>query len=328
MGGGPDRAATHPLFRLVIESDRCTGRIALDRYVAGSRGEPTQRCEALRPRDATRVIFEEILSRPMSYPDHKVRLLVNSALEIAPHDSELRESKEKQGITMKDSELDRILRTAARRPIEVSPAVLERIARSLRTSIEPVRPLPPTWVLTSRLLAMYSMIAVAGAVLSGFDAIGGLNPKGRIAILVTLAILGYTTGRELVSQFIPGSRHFVAPRVLVATIVALLFSVSAFLLRNYRTDHLITAGVTCLTTGLICAAPAGLISAWILRRGFAVNPVSAGLVLGILSGIAGVAMLELHCANFQPLHLLWHLLVVLVAGIVGALVGQWVFGRG
>jgi hypothetical protein len=229
---------------------------------------------------------------------------------------------------MNDSELDRILRTAARRPIEVSPAVLERIARSLRTSIEPVRPLPPAWVLTSWLLAMNSMIAVAGAVLSGFEAIGGLNSRGRITILVTLAILGYTTGRELVSQFIPGSRHFVAPRVLAATIVALLFSVSAFLLRDYRTDHLITAGVTCLTTGLICAAPAGPISAWILRRGFAVNPVSAGLVLGILSGIAGVAMLEFHCANFEPRHLLWHLLVVPVAGIVGAPVGQWVFGRG
>jgi hypothetical protein len=228
---------------------------------------------------------------------------------------------------MKDSELDRILRTAARRPIEVSPAVLERIARSLRASIQPVRPLPSTWVLTSRLLAMNSMIGVAGAVLSGFDAIGALSPKGRIALFVTLAILGYTTGRELVSQFIPGSRHFVAPRILAATIFAVLFSVSAFLLRDYRADHLITAGVTCLTTGLICAAPAGLISAWILRRGFAVNPVSAGLVLGVLSGIAGVTTLELHCANFQPLHLLWHLLVVPVAGIVGALVGQWVFGR-
>jgi hypothetical protein len=229
---------------------------------------------------------------------------------------------------MKDTELDRILRTAARRPIEVSPAVLERIARSLCTSIEPVRPLPPTWVLTSRLLAMNSMIAVAGAVLSGFDAIEALSPKGRIPLFVTLAILGYATGRELVSQFIPGSRHVVVPRVLAATIVALLFSVPAFLLRDHRTDHFIAAGVTCLTTGLICSAPAGLISAWVLRRGFAVNPVSAGLALGILSGIAGVAMLELHCANFQPLHLLWHLLVVPVAGIVGVLVGQWFVGRG
>jgi hypothetical protein len=175
---------------------------------------------------------------------------------------------------------------------------------------------------------MNSLIAVAGAALSGFDAIEALSPKGRIALFVTLAILGYATGCELVSQFIPGSRHIVAPRVLAATIVSLLFSVSAFLLRDYRTDHFITAGVTCLATGLICAAPAGLISAWILRRGFAVDPVSAGLALGILSGIAGVAMLELHCANFPPLHLLWHLLVVPIAGIVGALVGQWIVGKG
>jgi hypothetical protein len=120
---------------------------------------------------------------------------------------------------MRDSELDRILSTAARRPIEVSPAVLERIARSLRTSIQPVRPLPPTWVLTARLLALNSLIAVAGAALSGFDAIGALNPKGRIALFVTLAILGYATGPESVSQFTPGSRHFVAPRVLATTIV-------------------------------------------------------------------------------------------------------------
>jgi hypothetical protein len=132
---------------------------------------------------------------------------------------------------------------------------------------------------------------------------------------------------SLVSQFIPGSRHFVAPRVLAITIVALLFGVSAFLLRDYRIDHFITTGVSCLTTGLICAAPSGLISAWILRRGFAVNPLSAGLALGILSGISGVAMLELHCANFQRLHLLWHLLVVPVAGIVSTLVGQWVVER-
>ena len=85
---------------------------------------------------------------------------------------------------MRDSELDRILSTAARRPIEVSPAVLERIARSLRTSIQPVRPLPPTWVLTARLLALNSLISVAGAALPGFDAIGSLNPKGQVALFV------------------------------------------------------------------------------------------------------------------------------------------------
>jgi protein-disulfide isomerase len=129
--------------------------------------------------------------------------------------------------------------------------------------------------------------------LAGFNATKALSPKGRITRFVTLAILGCTTCRELVSQFIPGFGHLVAPRVLVATIVAVPFIVSAFLLRDYRPDDFITPGVRCLTNVRVCAAPASLVSAWILRHRFAVNPVSAGLVVGILSGIAGVMLLTL-----------------------------------
>jgi hypothetical protein len=57
-----------------------TVRLALDRYVAGSRGKTIRHCEALCPREATRAFFEEILIRS----DHKVRLLLNAALENCP----------------------------------------------------------------------------------------------------------------------------------------------------------------------------------------------------------------------------------------------------
>jgi hypothetical protein len=64
-----------------------------------------------------------------------------------------------------------------------------------------------------------------------------------------------------------------------------------------------------------------VVSWWLLRRGFAVNSVAAGLAGGTLAGLAGVTMLELHCANFQALHvLLWHTAVVPVSGAAGALV--------
>jgi hypothetical protein len=59
-----------------------------------------------------------------------------------------------------------------------------------------------------------------------------------------------------------------------------------------------------------------------LRRGFAVNPASAGLVAGTLGGLAGVGMLELHCPNFQAAHILvWHIAVVPVSAALGAMLG-------
>src|SRR4051812_22850045 len=43
--------------------------------------------------------------------------------------------------------------------------------------------------------------------------------------------------------------------------------------------------------GLLHAIPAALISWLVLRRGFAVNSLAAGLAIGTLAGMAGVSML-------------------------------------
>jgi TetR/AcrR family transcriptional repressor of nem operon len=63
-------------------------RTALDRYVEGSVAERMRRCEALPPREAIGAFFDEILSRSLNDREHKGCMLVNSALELAPHDSE------------------------------------------------------------------------------------------------------------------------------------------------------------------------------------------------------------------------------------------------
>jgi hypothetical protein len=66
----------------------------------------------------------------------------------------------------------------------------------------------------------------------------------------------------------------------------------------------------------------------VLRRGWAVNPVAAGLVAGVLAGLAGATLLELHCTNFEALHVIvWHTLVVPVSAGAGAICG-WVVQRG
>jgi hypothetical protein len=102
---------------------------------------------------------------------------------------------------------------------------------------------------------------------------------------------------------------------------AALLAVFALLFRDYQTHHFISIGIVCLLTGLLHAIPAALFAWLLLRRGFAVNPISAGLVAGVLGGLAGVGMLELHCANFQAAHMLvWHIAVVPLSGAAGALV--------
>jgi TetR/AcrR family transcriptional regulator, transcriptional repressor for nem operon len=67
---------------------RALFRAALDHYVEDSIGERLRRCEALPAREAIGAFFDEILHRSLRDRDHKGCLLVNSALEIAPHDAE------------------------------------------------------------------------------------------------------------------------------------------------------------------------------------------------------------------------------------------------
>jgi len=222
---------------------------------------------------------------------------------------------------VRDREIDQALERAAQAPHEVNPGLLERIVGSLKSSMRPVRPLPPTWVLAGGLVLICAAIALTGAARAGFYGIEKLSVLERALIFPTLGILVWVAAVEFVSEMIPGSRCIVAPGALLKIGCLALLGVFAMLFRDYRTDHFVSAGVACLMTGLLHAVPTGLVSWWLLRRGFAVNSVPAGLVGGTLAGLAGVTMLELHCANFEALHvLLWHTAVVPVSGAAGALV--------
>ena len=68
-------------------------RRALAHYVERSFGDRVSRFEATRPpKEAIAAFFREIVSRSLSDKERKGCLLVNSALEVAPHDPEFREA--------------------------------------------------------------------------------------------------------------------------------------------------------------------------------------------------------------------------------------------
>ena len=228
---------------------------------------------------------------------------------------------------MTDSEIDKVLADAARAPHELPEPLLARIAESIKPSLQPVHPLPSTFRLASGLILICAVVALAGAALTGFHGVEALAPVARFLIFATLLVLAYLAAEALVDEMIPGSRRRLSAVILLAVASTALLVVFALLFRDYRVDHFVHAGVACLFFGVLFAVPTGLLSWLLLRRGVATQRVSAGIAGGALAGLAGVTLLELHCANFQALHvLLWHTAVVPVSAAGGALVG-WLLRR-
>jgi len=228
---------------------------------------------------------------------------------------------------MKDREIDAMFGQAAQTPHQVSPELLASLTGSIGRSLRPVRLLPPRWVLECALILVSIAAALAGAAVLGFYGIRRMTVFDRALVFSALGLLLWLAAAARVAAMIPGSRRRASPGVLLGAACLLLLAVFAGLFRDYHTHRFVAQGLTCLTAGLLDAIPAAFAGWWASRRGFAVNRVAAGLVAGTLSGLAGVAMLELHCPNFEAAHVMfWHIGVIPVAAAAGALLA-WTRGR-
>jgi len=224
---------------------------------------------------------------------------------------------------VRDREIDEILRQAAQVPHDVGPALLDRIAGSIGSSLRPVRPLPPGWVLAGGLILICAAVALAGASRLGFYGIQKMSAWERALVFPALGIVLWLAAAACIGEMVPGARRRVSPGFLLGAGSLAVLAVFAILFHDYRTDHFVSQGMACLTAGLLNAIPAALLSWLLLRRGFAVNSLGAGMAVGTLAGVAGLAMLELHCPNFQALHvMLWHTAVMPVSGAAGALLAR------
>jgi hypothetical protein len=229
---------------------------------------------------------------------------------------------------VKDEEIDNALKKAGETPQPLDPQLLARIGNSIKPSVRPVRPLPPVWMMAGGLVLVCLAVSVAGAAHLGLFGFAKMDLVERALVYPALIVLTCLAAVSFVHQMIPASRLRVSPGALLGLICVTLVAVFADLFRDYHVDHFVSIGIACLAAGVVYAIPAGLLSWLLLRRGFALNPVSAGLVAGMLAGLAGVGMLELHCPNFETAHLLvWHTGVVPLSAALGALLG-WVIRLG
>lgn len=221
---------------------------------------------------------------------------------------------------MRNADVDERLDQAARAPHALPLGLLERIVDSVGPPVPPVRPLASTKVLSAGLFLIVAAVALLGAARVGFQGVEALSLLQRLMIFGTLVLLVALVAARTVCEWIPGSAIPVTgPAMLAAATGALLF-VFALLFHDYSMAQFASAGLNCLLAGLLHAAVAAPLLWWLLlRRGYAVNALSAGLVAGVLAGLAGVSLLELHCTKLEAPHvLLWHTLVVPFSAMIGA----------
>ncbi len=224
---------------------------------------------------------------------------------------------------MREKEIDEILRQAAASSPAPDQALIERVSQSIGASLQPVRPLPPRWVLAIGLMTCCAALAVAGALALGPHGIQGMTPVDIALLFPALAIFLWLAADASVAEMIPGSRRYLlAPIATVAVCLALMI-VYLIAFHDFGTRNFVAQGIRCLVAGLVEAIPAALAAWWILHRGFAVNSVAAAIAQGTLAGLAGVGMLELHCPDFEAPHrLLWHTAVVPLSALLAVLLAQ------
>ena len=143
---------------------------------------------------------------------------------------------------MTDHLVDEALQKASEAAPRVEPELLKQIAGSLQSSLRPVRPLRPTWILAAGLTLICAALATAAAARAGFYGIEKLALWERLLIFSTLGMVAWTWGVQLVGRLIPGSRQHFSAGTLLSIGTAVLLGVFALVFRDYRTDHFISAG--------------------------------------------------------------------------------------
>jgi hypothetical protein len=223
-------------------------------------------------------------------------------------------------------DIDALLNKAAHAlPEDEKSIPRQGIVASIQPSLRPVRPLSSTPKLVGALFLVCILVAVAGAARAGFYGFARMTLLTSVVTFSALSLLILLAATEFVHDMVPGSLRRWAPVAVLEICIAVLLGVFALLFRDRGMDHFFSAGVRCLLAGLFLAVPSALLSWLVLRRGLAVDLLSAGLSAGTLGGLAGVGLLELHCANFQSAHVLfWHIAVVPVSAAAGGLLGYFI----
>jgi hypothetical protein len=173
-------------------------------------------------------------------------------------------------------------------------------------------------------LVVFVAFSLAVAFAFGYYGFMRMSSFQRICYCTTIVVLAFLLSFSTIQQIVPGSKKHWNP---LAPILLSLILPSLLVLILFGTGdqtRFVHFGIPCLQLGLLSAALGGLVAFFLIRKGYAVTPIEAGAVTGCLAGLAGVAVLALHCPRFEAAHIIvWHLGALMIASFAGTIAARW-----
>lgn len=221
-----------------------------------------------------------------------------------------------------------LLRALEQGPAMADPQLnLESVQRSLLRDLRPVRPLAPSWVFLLVVAVIFIAFLAIGVYRLGPFGWAALSVPQKLAIFSALFASAALLSFAAVSQMVPGTKIHIAPGLApIGAFVLIAIAVAAVL--DYEQDpDFVETGMGCLIAGTPYALPSGFLFWLLLRRGVVLRPLLTGAMSGMLAGLIGTSVLEVHCPILDLWHVLvWHLGVCVLGALVGLFAG-WAGSR-
>jgi hypothetical protein len=201
---------------------------------------------------------------------------------------------------------------------ENASSALTGLAGRLSADLLPADPLAPNGFYLAIFAGLFASTVAFGVYREGTFALHAMTLAQTVSILSALGACALILAWSLVRQMVPGSRHRFRPEFVPAVVIAGLSLVVAVLFRAGGQTLFWQQGWACLRMGFPFALLAGPAVWLVLRRGAILSPRVAGAAAGLLAGLAGTSVLEIHCPNLDLSHIVvWHLGVSVLASLCG-----------
>lgn len=203
------------------------------------------------------------------------------------------------------------------------PDLIRRIQAGLIHDLRPVSPIASTAILVLRILGVLGIFVCAATLViggSGFRIMASSQTTVTSLVCLIFAVL---FAFSITSEIVPGTRRPFLPSILTgASVIVFLLSVAILFPWDARGSAL-SGGWQCWRTGVLLASIAAVLVGLLIQRGTAQRLPELGVLIGGLSGLTAVAVMQLNCSRQLASHLvLYHAGVLMATAAAGFLIGR------